>query len=493
MSEMVMKSKIVREFLDALRLELKSADVDDALALTRIYGNVAWNNPVGIYQADDIEDLIYLKLSRIRDAVLAEGCRQKNGKILHVLTEGYSSGGHTRVLERLVSSSVTNATQDVVIVEMCPATVVAKLKAAGADVKYVEGTGGAAVSELALMMAEYDSVVLHIHPDDIVSSLAARIAHSMGTKVALYNHADHCFTFGVRSVSVLCEISAYGRAVSRTYRQGMPWTFAGIALDVSVQPLKSRVVKDYVLSSGPGYKFDFSEDGLFSTIIERVTEESAVNIMVIGPGQLPASASKKIISLVDQGRLIITPPMSHELYSEHLHSCICYLDSAPVTGGSALPEAALLGIPCAGMINPVMGYSPVDSIRSKNVAALVARIKSLCKRAQGTPDISSEALLEVHCPDRVLERILSSLHGDATFEIPLTMDAEAIDIENIHERWNQEAEIKINTRAFDYVSFMWRIRVLRLLIAHNVIGSMKSLDVLKLLASNLRTRRLRNR
>lgn len=487
-----MISNVVHDFLRILQAKIERADVDNALALARLYGNIAWNNPVGIYRACDVEDVVFQKLEHVMKIVTDKARPARSANILHVLTEGYTSGGHTRVLERLVTSAKADVGQDVVVVELCPGEVVRKFTEAGSSVKQVVGTGAAAVAELAVMMTEYDSVILHIHPDDIVSSMAARISRAMGIKVAFYNHADHCFTFGIDSSNVLCEIGAYGRAVSEAHRTEMTWTFAGIPLDVVSTIPAPRSVKDYVLSSGPAYKFDFSEGGIFSSIVDGVLAEPGARMVVVGAGRLPVDASRTLVDFVGNGRLVLTPQISHASYTGYLAACRCYVDSAPVTGGSALPEAALLGIPCAGLVNPVMGYSPVDAVRSKSVADVVARIRSLYAGTKGSSEISRDLLIFAHSPTEVLRRILTNLDTGAVVDIPATMTNKSIDIGSIHEQWKRKNRINIHNRAFDYISKSQRLHVGVLMLKYRILGYMKAIDVCKVMVSNFRTRRMRN-
>lgn len=488
-----MISKVVKNFLNFLSVEISKANLEDALALARLYGNIAWNNPVNSYEANEIESTIYRQLAQLKSEFPVGSKATKNGKILHVLTEGYTSGGHTRVLERLLKVHGSFPKQDLVIVEICPDEVISKLSATGLAVTRIASTGSQAIAELSAIMTMYSSVVLHIHPDDIVSSLAARIARESGTKVALYNHSDHCFTFGMNSVDILCEISVYGRTISEKYRPELPWSFAGIPLDINVATRKSSEVKDYILSSGPAYKFDFNEGSIFSTIVETLVGTLAIKMIIIGPGELPQTASKSLLHLVRMGNLIILPAVAHGVYAEYLRSCICYLDSTPITGGSALPEAALLGVPCVGMESAIMGYSPIDVIRSKTVADLIFRVKQLNGNQAGAADFDRATLLNAHTPALVADRILSSLQQGTCINIPYIINTESINIEYFHEQWKAKEILHINNRAFDYISVPQRLTLFFSMLKFGVFKSMSFIGIAKIFISNINSRRRRNR
>jgi hypothetical protein len=489
-----MKSKIVREFLDAIKGNIDMVSPSDAIALSRLYGNIAWNNPVGIFRADDIEDIVYAKVAKIRSEVLNQNHSVKNGKLLHVLTEGYTSGGHTRVVERLIGERPDNVQrQDIVIVEICPREVIDKLIKLSTLVRMVPQTGLKAIPVLAAIMAEYSDVVLHIHPDDIVSSLSARIAKDSGTRVALYNHADHCFTYGVCSINVLCEISAFGKKISNLHRPEIQASYVGIPLNIADPVSRIDSGNKTVLSSGPAYKFDLSDGGIFAAIIERVISELDLPVMLIGPRHLPADASPRLVGYVESGMLVITPPLDYAVYLEHVKKCLCYVDSAPVTGGSALPEASLAGVPCAGLANAIMGYSPVDIVRSSSVDELVRRIKAF--RDGDTEDVvvSRVELVSVHRPATVLQRLFASVRGEQSFALPYRINEDALDIRYPEKQWLQDPFIHVHTRAFDFLPFWKRLMVLGLMIRMGVLRKINRLFALKLFVSNIATRRLRNR
>jgi hypothetical protein len=140
-----------------------------------------------------------------------------------------------------------------------------------------------------------------------------------------------------------------------------------------------------------------------------------------------------------------------------------------------------------------MGYSPIDSVRSRNVGELVARIIRLSEQSGSGIDISREKLLAVHTPNVVLERILKTLHEEVSYDLPYSVACEFVDIRHFQEQWERAASINLNTRASDYLSLKQRFRIAYLMWQHNVFGLIKGRDALKMLVSNLPMRRFRNR
>ena len=424
----------LRSLLDDLQKKIISSDLESALGLAKLYGNLAWNNHVNIYSAVEIEDCLFQKLQALK--VLPIIIKSKtNGKILHVLSEGYTTGGHTRVVERLLTENGATPFQDVIIVGMCPSEICVKMRNSGANLSFVKLKGISAVNELSGIMAMYSSVLLHINPDDIVAALAARAAREAGTKVGLYNHADHCFTYGFSATDIVFEVSIFGRAISDKYRKKYKWSFAGIPIKAP-SLLAEDATGEYFLSSGPGYKYDFRAGGVFACLLEELIPKSNRKCIIIGPGSLPSDGSEKLTEFIRDGRLLILPAVKHDVYSRYLKNCFCYIDSAPVTGGSALPEAAMLGKPCLGLINPIMGYSPVDTMRSRTINELAQKSLALTMQSTYLPD---KLVYEVHAVSNVLNRIRSGLNGGQCFSIPYGIDAELMNPDLMTLKWTDES------------------------------------------------------
>ena len=485
----------VRYLLDDLQKEINSSDLENALGLAKLYGNLVWNNHVHIYSATEIEDCLFQKLSNSK--VFPKNQKlEKNGKILHVLSECYPSGGHTRVVEKLLSEDKIISLQDVVIVGICSKEILKKMRSSGATISFVKPRGTSAIVELASLMSNYSSVLLHINPDDIVATLAARAAHGAGTKIGLYNHADHCFTYGFSAAEIVFEVSIFGREVSKKYRPAYKWSFAGIPLnnpltlgiDVA-ESIDKEVAEEYFLSSGPNYKYDFREGGAFACILESLIPELNKKCIVIGPGVLSSDASTKLKQFVRNGQLLILPAVKHSVYIQYLINCSFYLDSSPVTGGSAFPEAALFGKPCLGLTNAIMGYSPVDSIRSRTTEELVQKALTLNKK---NTYLQVKLMREVHMGCNVLDRIQAGLNNGRCFLIPYDVDSEKLNVDFMTLKWAERGYFSVNSSGFDFLSLKGRLIFLKLLRKHGLISQIASPQKFKVLFYNFAYRKFRS-
>ncbi|MFC5498418.1 hypothetical protein ACFPOE_12810 [Caenimonas terrae] len=467
-----------------LKKKILTSALENALGMAALYGNLAWHNFVGIYSAEEIEDALFEKINS-RELQVARS--EKNGRLIHVLSEGYLSGGHTRVVERLVAAGAGVLGQDVVVTGLLPGVIADRLRQHGAVVTFVRATGVTAIAELGRLIGAYTSAVLHIHPDDISAVLAARLARQAGTRVGLYNHADHVFTFGHTACDVVLEVSIYGRAISKKYRPAHHWSFAGIPLDAPAAPAKSGA-DEYILSSGPAYKYDFREGGVFASLLVNLIAATNRKCLIVGPGKLPPDASNELKELARVGLLQMEGEVSRDVYVQYLAGCFCYLDSAPVSGGSAFPEAALAGKECLGLTNPIMGYSPADAMRSTSVDELVRRARNLS--GDGL-DPLHRLISEVHDPKQVLDRIERALVDGTVYGIPFDVQIGAIDSEFMQKGWARNQRLDLRGRAGESLSLANRAAVLRLLWRTGLMGRVRWLRLLQFCCDSFAFRRIR--
>ena len=97
---------------------IANVSIERALVLSKLYGNLAWRNHVSIYEARDLEDSLFSKCKQFVVPSKAFSPQSRSDKILHVLGEGYESGGHTRVVERLAACSSAANCQDLLITDL---------------------------------------------------------------------------------------------------------------------------------------------------------------------------------------------------------------------------------------------------------------------------------------------------------------------------------------------------------------------------------------
>src|SRR5262249_20534785 len=159
------------------------------LASAAVYAGMAakfamWNHG-GIWASPRLERI----LNRVGNQYFGRVDNERSGErsysapknILHVLTQAYSIGGHTRFLWRWIQQDSTRL-HSVALTRQgsneAPHDLVAAVKASGGNVHLLDSRRGDLLSwarDLRELAGSFDRIVLHIHPYDVIPIVA--LAH----------------------------------------------------------------------------------------------------------------------------------------------------------------------------------------------------------------------------------------------------------------------------------------------------------------------------
>jgi len=358
---------------------LAETNLDHLLNLASFYGGIRAANFDGIYHDDEIEQ-------HVADTILNDDTFQvpviagtNQGTVL-IASELYDAGGHSRVVLNWLKSFHEEHNHRLLITRSVTKRFEDSLKANGYSYHLCSTQGIELVTEIIKYCEDAQRIVLHIHPDDIISATAAKYLASAGRDIIFYNHADHIFSYGISSASVVCEVSSYGIALNRRTKRARRSCYLGIPIDIS-SPKKSDEAHEsprqtqVVLTCGASYKYKPSAI-FFGDFIDRLLlQRPDLIIVLVGPTGREAWWGNTVKRWGDSVRFLGELP--HDQYAEALASAAVYVDSFPIPGGTAFPEALLNGKQVAGLQNPLQGYTPADELRVDNVEGLARRVMDL--------------------------------------------------------------------------------------------------------------------
>ncbi|HWV86111.1 MAG TPA: glycosyltransferase [Capillimicrobium sp.] len=215
-----------RATLDALEGEAlaRHAEGDDAAAVraAAIAARFAHGAHCGRFASAPLERLL-LDVGRRRIGGGRARPAAGPGRVLHVLTETYAVGGHTRLTQRWIELDDARRHSLFLTGPMNDVTA-ALARAAVASGGRVAMSGGAEpplerARALRAAAADADLVVLHAHPFDPVPVLAFAEPDGRPPVVAM-NHTDHAFWLGVGVADAVADFRPSGAAVT-TGRRGV--------------------------------------------------------------------------------------------------------------------------------------------------------------------------------------------------------------------------------------------------------------------------------
>lgn len=370
---------------------VSAGNINDALMYAKLYGVVQSINYDGIYADNDLEQHIKSKIVETCAIDIQSIAATRGDGVLLLATELYDYGGHTKVLMTWLKLMKDVLPHRLIITRTLTEHIETQVKEMGVDLVKIPRENSDGVLALIAAAKGFNRIVLHTHSEDILSAVAAQILADAGYEVIFYNHADHLFSYGLSAANTVCEISSYGEAINQ--RTGR---ISGVAVRLGI-PLKNTVAImrplseitslhhdcKMLLTVGNSYKYKPDESFLFADFIDEILlKRSDVNVVLVGPtGQEPWWISRR----TKWGeRVLFMGVLPHSEYIGWLKRADIYIDSYPVTGGTAFPEALLAGKSCIGLTTPMQGYSLADDLKVAAVADLVYCAEMLL---DGQPEI----------------------------------------------------------------------------------------------------------
>jgi glycosyltransferase involved in cell wall biosynthesis len=388
-----------------------SGDWAGAIAHAAAAAHLASAAPAGVLASPTLERVL-LDIGRRLVPAMAETTPSADGRehVLHVFTETYEVGGHTRLGRRWIdldadrrhSVFLTGPGED-------PPEWLAGAAVRSGGTVAIAPHGASAVERarrLRAAAATADVVVLHVHMYDPVPILA--FADPAGRPpVVLANHADHVLWLGVGIADVVVCFRAYAAELA-VRRRGVDPTrcrVLGVPLPAELpEPDRAAARRHHgvdpdrpvLLTIASSYKYAPAlapaMQHLAAAALRAVPD--AV-LLVVGP---EIDTAWQWAKQETQDRVCVLGRVSETFGL--LAIADLYLDSWPCSSGTSLLEAALHGV-------PVVGFEP-DRARHGALTLHLDSIEGLIVEAATEQEYAAQIRRLIH--DRAGRRAL----GDAT-------------------------------------------------------------------------------
>jgi hypothetical protein len=351
-----------------------------AVELAQVTCAVAANRPTDILTAPAIERV----LNEIgRAYVPSRGPGRPRGpvrRVLHVITEGYATGGHTRVLERwLQRDERRTATVVVTGGKQLPRRTLAAINSS--DSRIVPVLPGATLLDRAVALrdlaTEHDLVVLHVHMHDVLPSLAFADPRNR-PPVVLFEHAAHQFWLGTATTDLLASmrtaerrtaVARRGFPAERICRLPLPIAARGLPpREASRQALGLPLDRPIVLTVASQWKVMPGINPTMADLSESVLDAvpDAIHVVV---GSAPELSWQRVLDRHPTRVLHPGPiPELRPLFA----AADVYLDSWPISGGTTVLDVASARLPIVSLAASVPDFGMLCSVEDLGDATVVA-------------------------------------------------------------------------------------------------------------------------
>lgn len=276
---------------------------------------------------------------------------------LHVMTTAYTSGGHTRVVERWLKLFDRTSKQSVVLINQEKNIIPEELKnnvklrngeliIIDSDLPLIEKA-----LQLRLLASNYDYVVLHTHMDDPVATIAFG-TEGFNRPVILFNHADHMFWIGRTIADLVLDMRKY-KSITKTFRNIEGSKICPIPQEqteefpnknISREKLNLSKEEKIILLSGSYFKFNAICEDSISDVLECILKiKSQVKIIILGCKK--NQKEFKAIKRKYHKNIIIKTKVPFEEYRYYVSSADLVIDSYPCSGGVTLIDATNAHVP----------------------------------------------------------------------------------------------------------------------------------------------------
>lgn len=284
--------------------------------------------------------------------------------VLHVVTETYAVGGHTRLLLNIIkndSASLHNVVLTNQKEREAPDWLHAAVEASGGAINSLWGQ--AKVEQVAVLQQiitkQADRIFYHIHPDDSVA--VAALAATPRPQVLIINHADHTFWLGSRLADVVVCYRQGSLAFSTARRAAQRVALLPTALNFeAITPADKQAAREQlgvqagqvvILTVASAYKFKPSDQHNYYRLLAQVVEANPqVVVKVVGV----RAEESAVVGFKEHKQIELLGAIEDP--KPYYKAADLYVDSMPFSSFTSLFEAMYFG--CF----PVLQFQPSDNL-----------------------------------------------------------------------------------------------------------------------------------
>lgn len=306
------------------------------------------------YISPEIENMLLECAKKIpsEDYIITSGDSKKR-RILHVLSEGYSVGGHTRLAKNWIKSD-TDSIHSLVTtwrIDTTPQWLFDEVTKSGGWIanlqtvsdKYIERA-----AKLRKMAYEWaDIVVLHVHMMDPIPVMAFGLDD--GPPIIFMNHGDHVFWLGASIADLVVDLRVSGQKLTLNRRSCNNSCILPIPLEAKKTFNKNQIRQKYnikenetvILTIASNYKFRSINNYNYIDIIKEIVKNfDNCSVYIVGPSD---TGKWHEVNIETAGKIKALGVLTE--IDECYQMADIYLDSFMMGSMTAVLDASKYGLP----------------------------------------------------------------------------------------------------------------------------------------------------
>jgi hypothetical protein len=318
--------------------------------------DLAWGNHPGFFASPPFEATVCALAEAVRSPEGADRWSwgpERGRRILHVLTQAYPSGGHTRLVSNWIRLDVKSV--HAVVVTGQRGLRLPEFLATAIPCRQLDSNGEdplSRASTLRSLAASCDLVVLHHHPSDVVPGLAFPHSAFPNVPVVTMNHADHVYWTGTSVSHVVANLRASGQqlAIERRGIEASRCAIIPIPLREASRGLSPARAKErlglapdtfILLTVAQAYKYrSIAGVSLLDLVLPWLRAHPRAVLIAVGPEGRDAWARAAVST---GGRVRAMGTLTD--LTPYYECADVYLDSYPLASLTSALQAGMLALP----------------------------------------------------------------------------------------------------------------------------------------------------
>lgn len=335
-------------------------DIEGVANLSLQYADYVQYKATGEYCNEDIEKALLIcgknidmDKNNFQDVeLMLENYTTSKRKILHVISEGYKIGGHTKLVKNWIKKDEDSISALITTWQMntLPEELIEEVKNHGGFVYSLNNFYGTYEKSASLLRkiaySWSDIVILHCHMQDPIPTLA--FAVEGGPPVFILNHADHRFWIGSSIADVIVDCREESKKLSFERRGARESFILPVPLSEKGDFDKEKYRDKYgidiktkvILTIAEEYKFKSINQYSYIDILKRIIFETNDTIAYIVGPKREGKWEQLCVDTNERVKVIGRTEDIEELYM----ISDMYLDSFMFSSFTALLDAAMYGL-----------------------------------------------------------------------------------------------------------------------------------------------------